>query len=117
MNDILDLAQSYFDLLYTCDVTKFDDIFHPDAQLQTVGKDGYAMLTSARYKEVLRDRKSPASLQAERKDELLTVDRSSDTTALLKVRALINGTRYCDYLALLKVAGRWVIVSKIYTVV
>ena len=50
MNDILELAQSYFDLLYTCDVTNFDAVFHPNAQLQTVGKDGYAVLTAARYK-------------------------------------------------------------------
>jgi hypothetical protein len=117
MNDILGLAQRYFDLLYTCDVTTFDDIFHPDAQLQTVGKDGYAMLTSARYKDVLRDRRSPASQQAERNDEVLMVDRSSGSSALLKVRALINGTRYCDYLTLLKVKGRWLIGSKTYAVV
>lgn len=117
MNDILELAQSYFDLLYSCDVTNFDAVFHPNAQLQTVGKDGYAVLTAARYKEVLRDRKSPASQQAERKDEIVSIDRSSDVTAIIKVRALINGTRYCDYLALLKLADRWIIVSKIYAIV
>jgi hypothetical protein len=117
MNDILELAQSYFDLLYTCDVTNFDSVFHPNAQLHTVGKDGYAVLTAARYREVLRERKSPASQQAEREDEIVNIDRSSDTTAIIKVRALINGTRYCDYLALLKVADRWVIVSKIYAIV
>ena len=117
MNDMLDLARRYFDLLYTCDVTKFDDIFHPDAQLQTVGKEGYAMVTSSRYKDVLRDRKSPASQQAERKDEVLMLDRSSDTCALLKVRTLVNGTRFCDYLTLLKVEGRWLIASKTYIVV
>lgn len=117
MNGILDLAQRYFDLLYTCDVGKFDDIFHSDARLQTVGKDGYVMLTSARYKEVLRDRRSPASQQAERQDEVLMVDLACETSALLKVRALVNGTRFCDYLTLLKMDGRWLIGAKSYAVV
>lgn len=117
MKNVLELAQRYFDLLYTCDVSGFDDIFHPNAQLQTVGVNGYTMLTSSRYKEVLRERKSPASQQAIREDLVQMVDQTSETCALMKVTALINGTRYCDYLALLKVDGRWFIASKTYVVV
>lgn len=117
MMNIQELAQRYFDLLYTCDVSGFDDIFHPNAQLQTVGANGYTMLTSSRYKEALRDRKSPASQQAVREDRVLLVDQTSETSALMKVTALINGTRYCDYLALLRVDGRWLIASKTYVVV
>ncbi len=38
MKDVLDLVQSYFDLMYTGDVSNFDRVFHENAQLQTVGK-------------------------------------------------------------------------------
>mgnify|MGYP001194484910 FL=1 len=117
MKDIIELLQRYFDLLYTCDVGEFDKIFHDNAKLQTVGSNGYVILRSAEYKEVLRKRKSPASTDAAREDEIVTIDQSSDTSAFAKTRALINGTRYCDYLSLLRIDGRWVIVAKVYCVV
>ena len=117
MQEILAFAQNYFDLLYTCDVTKFEQVFHENAQLQAVGKDGYAVISSVEYKEMLRQRKSPASQKSERCDEVITVDQSSNASALLKVRVLINGTRYCDYLSLLKINGSWRIASKVYCVV
>lgn len=116
MTDILELTKRYFDLLYTCDVARFDQVFHPNSQLQTVGTTGYAMLSAGQYKDILSKRKSPASSNAERRDEVLTIDQSSDTSALVKVRALINGTQYCDYLSLLKVDGQWRIASKVYCV-
>ena len=116
MKDILEHVQRYFDLMYTCDVTQFEQVFHPNAQLQTVGKDGYALLSHAAYKEILRQRKSPASNNAERRDEVVSIDQSSATSAFVKARVLINGTQYCDYLSLLKVEGNWRIAAKIYCI-
>jgi hypothetical protein len=116
MKEILEHMQRYFDLMYTCDVTQFERVFHANAQLQTVGKDGYALLTHAAYKEILRQRKSPASSNAERRDEMVTVDQSSPTSAFVKARVLINGTQYCDYLSMLKVEGSWRIAAKIYCI-
>ena len=115
-NSIDGLLQRYFNLLYTCDVATFSDIFHPNAQLQTAGTTGYACLSAADYKEVLAKRSSPASLGAIRRDEVLAVDQSSDASAAAKVTAVINGVRYCDYLSLLKVDGAWLIVAKVYCV-
>jgi hypothetical protein len=117
MTEIQELLQRYFDLLYTCDVSRYDSVFHPNAQLQTVGDSGYAMITAPAYREILSKRASPASLGAERSDEVLTIDLSSSTTAVVKAQALINGTRYRDNLTLLKVADGWRIVSKVYCVV
>ena len=102
--------------MYTCDVAQFDRVFHADACLQTVGKDGYVLLPGASYKEILRQRKSPASQNAERRDAIVTVDRSSENNAFVKAKVLINGTLFCDYLSLLKVDGDWRIVAKVYCI-
>ena len=115
-NSIDGLLQGYFDLLYTCDVATFDNVFHPNAQLQTAGTNGYACLSAAGYKEVLAKRISPASQGAIRRDEVLAVDQSSDSSAAVKATAVINGVRYCDYLSLLKIDGAWRIVAKVYCV-
>ena len=117
MTEIQELLQRYFDLLYTCDVSRYDLVFHPNAQLQTIGDNGYAMIAAPAYREILSKRASPASLGAERADEVLTIDLSSSTTAAVKAQALINGVRYRDNLTLLKVADGWRIVSKVYCVV
>jgi hypothetical protein len=79
-----------------------------------LAKTGYAMLSAEQYRDVLSQRKSPASNNALRKDEVLTIDQSSDTSALVKVRVLINELQYCDYLSLLKIEGQWRVASKVY---
>lgn len=114
VEEILELTNRYFDLLYTCNVAQFDQVFHSNAQLQTVGKTGYAMLSAEQYRDVLSKRRSPTSNNALRKDEVLTIDQSSDTSALVKVRVLINESQYCDYLSLLKIEGQWRVASKVY---
>lgn len=114
MKDIPELLASYFELLYTCDVARFDAVFHPNATLQTVGPKGYQLITSAEYREMLRQRKSPASQNALRRDEIETIDQTSPDSALAKVRVLINGVKFRDYLSLLRVDGQWRIVAKVY---
>ena len=117
IKDILPLLDRDFDLLYTCEVSKFDQVFHSDAALQTVGPNGYVQLSAAQYKDLLSKRASPLSQGAARKDDVLTVDQSSPTTAFAKTRAEINGTAYCDYLSLLKLDGGWRIAAKVYCIV
>jgi len=119
MNDdtaIREALQRYCDLLYSCDVGKFDDVFHANAQLQAVGPQGYTCWSSAQYKEVLRKRASPAAAGAIREDEIIAIDQSSDVSAAAKLKVLINGVRFCDYLSLLKIDGDWRIVAKVYCV-
>lgn len=114
MKDILALLHDYFELLYRCDVSRFDAVFHPNATLQTVGANGYQLIKAADYCEILRQRKSPESQAALRRDEIETVDQTSDSSALAKVRVLINGATFQDYLSLLRIDGQWRIVAKVY---
>lgn len=119
MSTIVELVpalQSYFDLMYDCDVSKFDRVFHVTANLNGLRDGQINNWTAQHYRDVLAQRESPQALRAERREEILLVDFVSPTQAFAKVRVLINGTVFVDYLTYLKVGGDWKIAFKAYHV-
>ena len=46
--------------------------------------------------------------------EIISIDVTRET-AVVKVTDLVNGFRFTDYLSVMKVDGRWVIVNKIFS--
>jgi len=114
MNEIQDAMQLYFDVMYECDLEKFDRIFHPASSLFT-SKDGVLTLRSfSTYRAELEKRMPPKSLGQPRIDEVLTIDLLSPEIALAKVRVRIHEKIFIDNLNLLKLDGCWMIVAKIY---
>ncbi|MCD6732446.1 MAG: nuclear transport factor 2 family protein [Burkholderiaceae bacterium] len=114
MNELLALLDDYFELLYRCDIERFDRVFHRNASLQTVGADGYRHLSAGEYKKILKARVSPQSRSAPRRDEIEMVDMTSRDSALAKVSVQINEARFRDYLSLLRTSDGWRIVAKVY---
>jgi Putative lumazine-binding len=51
--------QRYFNLMYDCDTSKFDQVFHPTAQLHGVRNGALTMWPAATYREVLAKREAP----------------------------------------------------------
>lgn len=112
--EVADAVQVYLDMLYTCDATLADAVFHERAQLCTI-EDGAPLFRSvAEYREILRGRTSPSSMGAEREEHLVTIDLSSSTQAMVKVLSRVNQSVFSDYLTMLKLAQEWRIVSKTY---
>ena len=105
-------VQRYLDLMYDNDVSKFDQVFRPTAQLHGHRGDELVMWPAATYREVLASRASPKSLKAAREEEVLLMDFTSATQALVKVRVRINGAVFVDYLTFHAVDGDWRITSK-----
>jgi hypothetical protein len=105
-------VQRYLDLMYDNDVSKFDLIFRPTAQLHGLRNGELAMWPAALYKDVLSKRESPKSLGAPREEEILLVDFASPTQALVKVRVRINSAVFVDYLTWHFADGDWRITSK-----
>ena len=112
--EVMQFLQVYFDLLQEQDMNKFDQVFHKDSVLYSQQDNTFTARPVAEYKEIVRGRKSPAEGKYPRKDEILMVDVLSETTALAKVRLRLFDNLMEDYLNLLKVDGKWVIVSKVY---
>jgi len=104
--------QKYFDLMYDCDTSRFDEVFRSTAHLHGF-RDGQLVAWSApTYKEVLNKRQSPKSLGAARADEILLMDFTSADMALTKVRVRIAAMVFVDYLTWHRIDGKWLITSK-----
>src|SRR5438309_10133541 len=78
--------QGYLDLMYDCDVTRFDEVFAPTVQLHGFRDGAMQCWPAAVYRDILEKRQSPKSIGAPREDALLLLDFASPTQALTKVR-------------------------------
>jgi hypothetical protein len=114
VKDLSEAVQRYFDLMYDCDVSKFDKVFCPTAQLHGFREGKMSMWTASEYKGVLAKRESPKSLGAPRDEAILLLDVASDTQAFVKAKVRINASIFIDYLTFHKIEGFWKITSKGY---
>lgn len=109
---LIDALQKYFDLMYDCDTSRFDQVFRSTVQLHGY-RDGQMVAWPAReYRDILDKRQSPKSLNAARADEILMIDFASTTQAFTKVRVRINTMQFVDYLTWHRIDGQWLITSK-----
>lgn len=116
VSSLIDATRRYFDLMYDCDVSRFDQVFAPTVQLHGY-RDGQMKVWPAEpYKDILSKRQSPKSVNAPREDEILAMDIASATMAFTKVRVRIISTVFVDYLTWHLIDGKWLITSKGYHV-
>ena len=74
------------------------------------------MLARDAWLDAVRTRPSAKSRNLVRDDAILMLDQSGPATAFVKVKCQIPPRYFHDYLNLLKIDGKWIIVQKIYTV-
>jgi Putative lumazine-binding len=109
-------VEKYFDLMYDCDTSRFDEVFRSTVQLHGV-RDGQMVTWSARtYKDILDKRQSPKSLGAARLNEILLMDFASADMAFVKARVKIAAMVFVDYLTWHCIEGKWLITSKSFYV-
>jgi Putative lumazine-binding len=95
---LLEAVERYFALMYDNDVSRFDQVFAPSAQLHGLRDGGLRLIPAADYKQRLASRPSPQSKNAPRLQEVLLVDFASRTQAVVKVRVRIDTQQYLDHL-------------------
>ena len=108
------VVQHYFDALYEGDADKLAAIFHPSADLRWLEKGELQVLTVPDWMERVRKRASARSEGKPRDDFVVTIDRSDDSTAFIKVRCQMPPRYFTDYLVAMKLTSGWQIVSKSY---
>src|SRR5579863_8266684 len=114
MTELENALGLYFDVMYECDLEKFDRIFHPTSSLFSA-KDGALIVRPfAQYRSEIAVRTSPRSMKQARIDSILTIDVLSPELAFAKVRVRIAEKLFVDNLNLAKIDGHWIIVAKIY---
>lgn len=100
--------------MYTCDVSRFDKVFHPTAHLHGILDGALTAWSAPIYKEILLSRTAPSTVNAPRDDEILLLDLVSDHQAMVKVRVRIHDRVFVDHLCWLLIDGAWRITSKTF---
>jgi hypothetical protein len=108
------VVKNYFDGLYEGDADKLGAIFDPTADLRWVEKGALQVLTVPDWLDRVRKRPSAKAEGKPREDFIVTIDRSDDQTAFIKVRCQLPPRYFTDYLVAFKMNGDWTIVSKSY---
>jgi len=108
-------VQRYFDLMYDGDLSRFDRVFYPSAQLHGFRDGKMTAWPMPQYREILAGRKAPRSLGSPREEAILMMDFASPTQALVKVRVRINDMHFVDHLTYHLIGGEWLITSKGYS--
>jgi hypothetical protein len=108
------VVKAYFDGLYEGDADKLGAIFDTSADLRWLEKGELQVLTVPDWLDRVRKRPSAKAEGKPREDFIVTIDRSDDQTAFIKVRCQLPPRYFTDYLVAMKLRDGWKIVSKSY---
>jgi len=108
------VVKNYFDGLYEGNADKLGAIFHPSADLRWLEKGELQVLTVPDWLDRVRKRPSAKAEGKPREDFIVTIDRSDESTAFIKVRCQLPPRYFTDYLVAMKLSDGWQIVSKSY---
>ncbi|MEM9531489.1 MAG: nuclear transport factor 2 family protein [Pseudomonadota bacterium] len=109
---IIELLNSYFDSLYVGDVDKLRAIFHDDAWL----KGNNYRKTRDEWLEAVAHRPVPSVEGMEYAFNIQSLEIVGDQ-AMAKVDVPLLAAHFIDFLGLLKEAGNWKIVNKMFTTI
>lgn len=105
---------TYFDGLYHSDTRRLAAVFHPKAQYVSVTEGTLLYRDMAEYFPVVDARPSPASRGEVRRDEIVSIDFAGPVTARAVVRCAIGPKNFTDCLTLIRLDGRWQVISKVF---
>jgi ketosteroid isomerase-like protein len=108
------VVQHYFDGVYEGDVEKLGAVFHPSADLRSLENGKLRVLALPAWLDWMKRRPSAKAEGKPREDFIVTIDRSDDQTAFIKVRCQLPPRYFTDYLVAMKLRDGWKIVSKSY---
>jgi 4-oxalocrotonate tautomerase len=119
MSDAADITKTldlYFDALYEGDISKLKQVFHPNAHLYSATGDEFVDLPLEEYMRLVGGRPSPQSQSQKRTGRVVFIDQSGPNSAVVKVEASVKPKDFVDYLTLLRIDGKWKVISKTYHV-
>ena len=108
------LIADYFDGVYEGDVDKLSAVFHPTADLRGLENGELLVRPMPVWLDQMRKRPSAKAEGKPREDFVVTIDRSDESTAFIKLRCQVPPRYFTDYLVAMKLGGGWRIVSKSY---
>ena len=112
--DLDEAIQLYFDVLYECDLEKFDRVFHPSCNLYSPGDPDVAVVSLTTYRQIVADRTPPSKSGHEREEQVDAVLSASDDVAVVFLSSRVAERRFKDLLSFVRAQDGWKIVAKTY---
>jgi len=110
---ITQTVEHYFKGMYHSDIERLKKAFHPDAFLFGHLKGNFMHVQAEAWFEMVKKRPAPAENGEKYDMRIVSIDITAEV-ASVKVADLYMGMRFTDYLTLLKIDDRWLIVNKAY---
>ncbi|MBT9317947.1 nuclear transport factor 2 family protein [Leptothoe spongobia] len=111
---IVEVIKKYYDALYRCDTELLSQVFHPSAQYFTASSGELLHLDMNTYFPIVEQRISPESLGEAYGFSIDSIEVVGNVTALARMRSSLFSKDYIDLLALIKIDGKWQIISKVF---
>ena len=112
--ELLAAVDVYFRALYACDVALLDSVFHPASSLFDVDEDVVTVDPFPAWRAVVGARTSPASVNQERDEEIVSITWLSDKAASVHVRLRVLDSVFVDHLSFVDGPDGWRIVAKVW---
>lgn len=112
--EVADALVDYFDGLYHSDTKRLARIFHPKAIYACATEGELLHLTMDAYFPVVDKRPSPASRGEPRADRIVSIEFAGSVTAFVRLNCAIGPKFFTDLLTLVRLDGRWQIMSKVF---
>lgn len=112
--DLDEAIQRYFDVLYECDLEKFDRVFHPTCNLYSPGDPEVAVVTLSNYRQIVAGRTPPSRSRFEREEQVDAVLFASADVAMVFLNSRVGERRFKDLLSFVRAPDGWKIVAKTY---
>ena len=111
---VIQVVEGYFMMLYTADRDMAERLFLPWATVNSC-RDGQVVSVDLRgFQDRMSHRPVPRDLGEEQVHRVETLDFAGPGCAFVKLRSVMLGKLFIDYLTLLKVSGEWKIISKTF---
>ncbi|ESA35299.1 hypothetical protein N836_12695 [Leptolyngbya sp. Heron Island J] len=110
----VEVLKKYYDALYRCDTELLAQGFHPSAQYFTASSGELLHLDMKTYFPIVEQQISPESLGETYGFAIDSIEVVGDVTALARMRSSLFSKDYIDLLALIKIHGKWQIISKVF---
>ena len=112
--EVASVLSDYLDGLYCSDTARLRRVFHPRAHYVCATEGSLTYRTMAEYFPIVDERPSPVSRGEQRADRIVSIEFAGPVTAFARVRCAIGPKEFTDLLTLVRLDGRWQIISKVF---
>ncbi len=114
LDGLITAIDTYFEAIHECNVTKLDDVFHPQSSLFDADNGEVFVEPIDSFRSDVGGRRSPESAGQALEAEIIAIDFLSSLSATVKIRIRAHQNIFVDHLAFVKGSTGWKIVSKVW---